>query len=285
MIDWIISFQIKLMRLLRKTWIKKLFDNNTFFRNFMISAYGIFHIRKRIEKYYSVESYSSYINSIYPKKLLELKSLHDNQSCFIIGNGPSLTYEDLTSIKDYHTFGSNKIFHMNGYMPKYYFAQDFILLKDKDFYFNFKNYSDKSQKVFLPYNLLSKRSKNKLDSKIYYFYLKVPNKFTRNFSTEVDKFIEDGWTITFTILQIAIYMGFSKIYLLGVDNTIGSHFYESSEKSNPNFITQKSFEYLNELKPKNVQIINCTKGGLLDVFERKSLREVLNNLKQNVDQS
>ena len=46
----------------------------------------------------------------YAKQLLQFKDKHLGEDCFIIGNGPSLKHMDLSPLRDYHTFGQNKIF-------------------------------------------------------------------------------------------------------------------------------------------------------------------------------
>jgi hypothetical protein len=47
-------------------------------------------------------------------RLLQFKNRHEGQDCFIIGNGPSLKKMDLSLLAEYHTFGLNKIYMMEG---------------------------------------------------------------------------------------------------------------------------------------------------------------------------
>lgn len=56
-----------------------------------------------------------------------LKDTKKGKRCFIIGNGPSLTIEDLGKIGTEDSFGVNriyKIFDQTKWRPTYYFSQD-----------------------------------------------------------------------------------------------------------------------------------------------------------------
>ena len=46
----------------------------------------------------------------YTRKLVALKKCCPGQRCFIVGNGPSLTIEDLEKIKNEFCFAANRIY-------------------------------------------------------------------------------------------------------------------------------------------------------------------------------
>ena len=86
-------------------------------------------------------------------------------------------------------------------------------------------------------------------------------------------------------MQIAIYMGFKEIYLLGCDNSYSDdknkqHFVESGHYD-PTYKTagdRMVVAYMEAKKyadSKNVKIYNATRGGMLEVFPRVDLDEVL----------
>ena len=57
----------------------------------------------------------------------ELKDKYKGQRCFVIGNGPSLTAEDLNLLKGEVTFASNRIYKMfeqTDWRPTYYAVFD-----------------------------------------------------------------------------------------------------------------------------------------------------------------
>jgi hypothetical protein len=66
-------------------------------------------------------------NFIRKRYLKQFKNLHPGERCFIIGNGPSLTPEDLAKLKSEISFGSNKIylaFDQTEWRPSYYVVED-----------------------------------------------------------------------------------------------------------------------------------------------------------------
>ena len=77
-------------------------------------------------------------------------------------------------------------------------------------------------------------------------------------------------------------MGFKKIYLLGIDNTESGHFYDSDNSDEnaqiSNKTMHKSYLYLKSVLPSDVKIVNCTRGGLLELFDRISLDKVIAEL-------
>ena len=94
-------------------------------------------------------------------------------------------------------------------------------------------------------------------------------------------------TVSYMCLQIAIYMGFKEIYLLGVDHSysvalepdgsvtqfegVADHFSEKDKISNlpapykTNLAYEAAKKYADE---HDVKIYNATRGGKLEVFER-----------------
>lgn len=62
-------------------------------------------------------------------RLERLKDSHKGERCFLIGNGPSLTGEDLHLLKDEYTFGTNmvyKIFDKTDWRPSFHCVSDTI---------------------------------------------------------------------------------------------------------------------------------------------------------------
>jgi len=58
-----------------------------------------------------------------PASLAHFNNLHTNETCLLLGNGPSLNDVPLGFLDKYPTIGSNTIF-MSGYVPTYYTAVD-----------------------------------------------------------------------------------------------------------------------------------------------------------------
>lgn len=267
---------ILLLKAKKNLLIRRLYSNIThiiyklkFYRNFFLINQG----------------YVSY------KKLISFKNLHKGESCLIVGNGPSLTPSDLEKLKHLKSFGSNhiyKIFDRVTWRPDYYFAIDIDLLtNDNVLIQSIKDFIEPERtEVFLPINIFSPKKFRLLPlTKVNYFRLKPPKEYTCRFSLDLNRYAQDGWSVSYTMLQAAVYMGFDNIYLIGMDNShlnngTANHFYsEKSEvKSIPHRRVEASFDYSNSyltnVRP-NLRIINITRGGYLEVFERQTIETLI----------
>ena len=96
-----------------------------------------------------------------------------------------------------------------------------------------------------------------------------------------------GNTVIYDAIQIALYMGFSEIYLLGVDMTTGircedkgSHFYESVNHKEVLGIgnmkeARKCLKYAgNRLEEFGIKLRNATRGGELEEIKRVNFDEL-----------
>jgi hypothetical protein len=237
----------------------------------------------------------------YSKKLKQFEDIHKGKRCFIIGNGPSLKIEDLEKLKNEYTFGANKIFvafEDTDWRPTYYCIQDFKMITSE--LESIKQNAGADVKFIAGNPLVSK--KNVLPDWIYFFV--DTRSFYPNyplFSEDIANRIFDGGTVTYAEIQFAVYMGFSEIYLLGVDfnysvsinndNTfsktetknhfsdkylgngeLGKHFnYPSLENSLLAYKSAREYADRN-----NISIYNATRGGKLEVFERVDFDTIIN---------
>ena len=247
--------------------------------------------------------YQFYIlRKIYCKRLEELKNSYSGKSCFIIGNGPSLTPADLELIKDKYSFASNRIysiFNHTSWRPSFYCIQDSILIREV----NEKISELKLGQIFNFFSLNSwkyytKKIKNNKSN--YFYFLDTNVKNIDSFlglKNNVSKRVYEGRSITVSALQIAIFMGFTKIYLLGVDHT-SSIKIENDLITRDNSIidyfsgidndgitkrpyykdfTEKAYMRLKQYAERNnIEIINLTRGGKLEIFKRSDLETILN---------
>jgi len=92
-----------------------------------------------------------------------------------------------------------------------------------------------------------------------------------------------GRTVVIFALQVAYYMGFEEVYLLGCDCSYGKdpsqHHFDGSPVDNYlredwSCIYDEYRNALNRYRQKGKKIINCTVGGNLEVFSRMPLEEV-----------
>ncbi len=220
------------------------------------------------------------------KKILRnLYNTHKGERCFVIGNGPSLTAVDLDKLKSEICFGTNRIYHIfdqTQWRPDYYCAQDYnILIQDGK---NISRY--KYRKKFIPiikglcYKKIKKAVWVNLISKD--FYPDLPE-----FSKDISVSLTDGYTVTYSCIQIAAYMGFKEIYLLGVDHNYSvekapdgriishgakkDHFSDDDKVANIPEVFKSALSYEaaeKYAKTHGIKIYNATRGGKLETFER-----------------
>ncbi|RZJ82480.1 MAG: DUF115 domain-containing protein [Flavobacterium sp.] len=222
------------------------------------------------------------------KELKKYKNKYAGKRCFIMGNGPSLLKCDLKLLKDEVTIASNAqflIWDQMGFIPQFLTVEDRLVAEDRK---DELNAIDKTTKIF-PRDLSKflKISENT-------FYID----FLRNYK-DFPKFSDDfvakvywGGTVSFLNLQLAYYLGFKEIYMIGFD-----HSYKVTEKIESHVITS-DHDDVNHIHPnyfgkgyrwhdpnvermelayvraksffesKGVKVFNATVGGKLEVFER-----------------
>lgn len=238
---------------------------------------------------------------------LNLKNRHKGERCFIIGTGPSLKVEDLERLKNEVTFASNKIyllFDKTKWRPTYYNIIDYYILEA-----DFENISKIEAEIrFMPKERAV--ACGVIDERFIYYnrktnYLKTngrnqvqESETEIEFSDDIVELVHGGDSVTYDMIQIAAYMGFREIYLLGMDHTYntnfkcindvderrGNHFsdsYEENMEKMPYYknatldmLTKAYIAARRYLEPRGVHIYNATRGGKLEVFKRVEFDEL-----------
>lgn len=220
-------------------------------------------------------------------KLLNYKDIHNGERCFIIATGPSLTMQDLENLKNEKTISMNsicKLYEETDWRPTYYAIQD-------NFVFN--NMQDilrqhKEVPVFISDNIWKrfKREKEWIEfptDTMYHSYDILKQKYYARFSDDAYDIVYDGYSIAYSCIELAVYMGFKEIYLLGADCTyLGEkeHFVDSGvEDRSRKYATPKlivGYEKVKEYADSHgIKVFNATRGGVLEVFPRVDLDAVL----------
>ncbi|WP_346290805.1 6-hydroxymethylpterin diphosphokinase MptE-like protein [Sphaerothrix gracilis] len=143
-------------------------------------------------------------------RLQKFKDKHKGESCFIIGNGPSLNRMDLSLLKNHHTFGLNKIYLMFDKVDldiNYHVSVNSLVIQQS---------TKEFESLTCPSFLSVRASHNIVCSKqnIYKIMTGVP----MSFQEDISKTVCEGYTVTYVAMQIAFYMGFRNIFLIGVDH-------------------------------------------------------------------
>ncbi|MDE6568447.1 MAG: DUF115 domain-containing protein [Lachnospiraceae bacterium] len=222
----------------------------------------------------------------YNPELVRFHNIHKGKRCFIIANGPSLRMDDLDTLKQHGEIcmavnGIFKAFDMTEWRPDYYFICDlFGLLQWK--------------KDILQMDVKEKFISDTgwyLDEKEVAGNIHIVHDYMKYCDTELPKFSDDfskcaywgGSVIYDGPLQMAVYMGFREIYMLGADCTVETsrkkqHFVENYEddKFSKSFglNTQQLFKGYEAARKyceqHGIRLCNATRGGALEVLERVS---------------
>lgn len=224
---------------------------------------------------------AKYMDEYYNPKIEKFHNIYDKERCFIIALGPSLTVEDLNKL-----YGSREIcismneiwmaFSNTNWRPQYYVTHDEnSIAMGADIYekkeMNHLFIGDTNEEFFK-----SDHSENIL--KMHYCHWTLEDEIPK-FSEDFSRVCYGGATVTYACMQLAVYMGFKEIYLLGVDfsygdeneNTTYKHFYEEKNLTAVGFPKQVYLAYCAAKKyadEHNIKIYNATRGGKLEVFER-----------------
>ena len=238
------------------------------------------------------------------RQIVTLKDAHKGKRAFIIGMGPSLHTSDLDLLKNEITFGCNKVylaFRDTDWRPTYYTVLDVLVAQNnhdiinklnlvKIFPLDVKSYFQSADDVIwiraLPYK------KGELEKQF-------------KFSTDMLKGVYGGWTVIYTMLQIAYYMGIKKLYLLGIDFSFDipkvtnvkcsqgpvlesgdeiNHFHPEYRKPGETWtmpkldLQKKAFRCAREtLEMDGGFIVNASRKTALDVFPRAELEHILSS--------
>lgn len=234
-------------------------------------------------------------------RLKSLHNIHKGKRIFVIGNGPSLNCTPLEKLENEYTFGTNRIyllFDRINWRPSFYTTVDWRVAPDCADEIN--ALSDMT--LFFP-----ERFRGLLrggDDVYWYWHGPTAEKAQRRFSYDMTQGIRGAGSVTGSAIQIAYYMGFDPIYLIGVDadykvlptvkqsgpDRFGDGVLlrlESSKDDDPNHFDSRYFgagrKWHNPNVPRMLQgyenckagadaqgrrIYNATVGGKLEIFER-----------------
>ncbi|SMY09223.1 6-hydroxymethylpterin diphosphokinase MptE-like protein [Flavimaricola marinus] len=139
----------------------------------------------------------------------------DTKRCFLIGNGPSLNETDLTLLKDEVTFAVNGFFLKAkelDWKPTFYCVEDHLVAEDRAEWINAFSGPIKFFPAYLGYMFPPGP-----DTIFYNHQPRVSYPHSFDFSRAADVITYTGCTVTFSMMQLATWLGFEEIYLIGVD--------------------------------------------------------------------
>ena len=144
------------------------------------------------------------------KKIRALKDTHSGERCFIIGNGPSLKNTDLTKLQNEFTFGMNRFYLA---FPELGFRTS-LLLTVNDLVI--EQCAEDIRALPIP-TFVSWRGRKWIQpaDNLHYLYTSYQ---LPGFSKDASGRLWEGATVTYVAMQLAFYMGFKQVVLIGVDH-------------------------------------------------------------------
>jgi len=253
------------------------------------------------------------------RPLPELKKLA-TEECFIIATGPSIKTTDLSLLKEQSLYGVNGSatlckkheinFSLYTVIDPSFVKYKIDLIKQvidsgTRCLFNYKvikaicDHDPKilqGGKIYLVEEMNQAYHSNQLPADKFYFHTqhhpyiylhpdKRPKETRVGFSKDVELGIFDGGTVTYWALQVAYYIGFKRIYILGMDLG-GDRFYDTKDIALPSYLDD---DYEKYIKPafetaklaldndENVEVFNLAMNSRLpdSIIQKKPYDEVI----------
>lgn len=143
------------------------------------------------------------------------RNSHLDERCFILGNGPSLRETDLLRLKDEITFGMNRIylnFDSMGFATTYYVAVNTLVIEQC---------APDIKRLSMP-KFITWRGRKWLADDPDVMFIDTDYTPPANFNTDATGRLFEGSTVTYVALQLAYFMGFDPVILVGVDHSFST---------------------------------------------------------------
>ena len=222
------------------------------------------------------------------ERLQAFRGRHAGERCVIIGNGPSLGRMDLAPLRGVVTFGLNRIYMMFdrlGFETTYHVVVNRLVIDQC---------AGELARLRMP-QFVNWHVRDALPPAPNRYYVYDAYKRTLGFSTDASMCIWEGATVTYVAMQLAFYMGFEEVVLIGVDHNFKTkgepHKVVESTGEDPDHFDPayfgKGFKWqLPDLETSELsyrladyhyrlhgrRIVDATVGGKLDVFPKADFR-------------
>ena len=244
------------------------------------------------EKFKEARHYLRWKRRFAPR-LKAFQNMHQGEDCFIIGNGPSLNKMDLSPLANYHTFGLNKIYLI---FEKVDLNLSYLVSVNG---FVIEQSREKFAELGIPTFLSYTDSVGVVEDHPHIHRLHTLN--TWSFYEDISQPICAGNTVTYVAMQIAYYMGFKRVFLIGVDHSFKQQgnphdvqVYEGADENHfhPDYFKGMQWQladvYGSEVSyhlanyhfiKDDRQIFDATVGGQLQVFPKITFEQALETAK------
>ena len=237
-----------------------------------------------------------------------LRNKYKNKRMFVIGNGPSLNKTPINRLKNEHSIAMNRIsliYKKTDWRPTFFVCTTTNIHK-KDWKKDILKTIDMGVTSFVwdRFRPIIGNRKN-----VYYINCTDGNNVTNNpniewWSNDISKRVSKFGTSMLVALQVASYMGFNPIYILGADlgfeevshtpfqsiikkhlprmiKTDVNHFAPEygtpglgAKQLNENMVAAHKLAFSN-FKKNKIKVYNATVGGSLEVYPRKDIYKLV----------
>ncbi len=232
-----------------------------------------------IESYYNLTFRSDWF---YNPAIEQFHNIHQGKRGFVVANGPSLKISDLDLLHQHGDIciGMNRVyagFPYTEWRPDYYILIDWAGAEFR----NGKTFFCGKKANFLgdlAWPFVEKNGGIPKDTYCYHEFNHFQGDRALGFSDDFAQGTYWGLSVSYDALQLAVYLGFSEIYLIGQDccnydyNPEHQHFVKeySTRRIDLRDELLNSYEVAKAFADEHpsVKIYNATRGGKLEAFKR-----------------
>jgi hypothetical protein len=219
-----------------------------------------------------------------------VKNRHLGETGVLLCNGPSLNHVEFGLIRQYPVIGLNKIylaFARFRIYPRYYIAINKLVIQQ-----GLSEIAGIQCIKFLPFEICDQLQW--VPPLSFLLKTKMPQE---HFYTNIQAGVNEGSTVTYVALQIAYYMGFKRIVIVGMDhnykfsgmphdesmlvgddpNHFDAKYFSGMPWNNPDLSTsEESYRVARwRYECDGREIIDATQSGMCNIFEKMSLKDAL----------
>ena len=223
-------------------------------------------------------------------RLALLKDRHVGQRCVLVANGPSLNQMDLSFLMHETAIGVNKIYL--GFRTFSFYPRYFVAVNRKVIDQGLTDIAALNCVKFL--GDAGAQGKIQEDGLTYLVNTQDPqNRFCKNLAEEG---MHEGWTVTYAALQVAYYLGFNQVVLIGMDhryqytgqpneaqqlvgpdrNHFSAEYFSGQQWDNPDLVhSEESYRIAKQMFEQDGRsILDATVGGACDIFDKADYRNL-----------
>lgn len=225
------------------------------------------------------------------ERLASFHNRHQGETAVLVCNGPSLNQMDLRFLRKHTCIGLNKIFlgfKKFAFYPKYYVAVNDLVIEQ----------SSAEIKALNCVKFISQRNARWVPESALTHHIKT-DRPPHRFCTDITLGVHEGWTVTYAALQVAYYLGFKQVVIVGMDhrftyqgqpnethllqgddpNHFAPNYFSGQQWDNPDLAhSEESYRLAKQVfEADGRSIIDATLKGACTVFDKQPYTQVFQN--------